>query len=446
MSTRVLIVDDEPKITSAFASLLKEDGYLTVTAGSAEEGSKVVGNMLVDVILLDIQLPGRSGLAWLEELKSEGYPAEVLMVSGQADIPMAMQAVKHGAVDFLEKPVQPEKLLSSVAAAVSLSRANRQRALHIEDLDEQSTMIGDSAAMHHLRNTLDRVAPSDSTVLITGESGTGKELVATRLFLASGRRERPFVRVNCPGIPETLFESELFGHLKGAFTGAVKDHPGKFAMADGGTILLDEIGDLPMPSQAKLLRVLETGEVETLGATERRHVDVRLICATNRDLKSMVERREFREDLYYRISVIVIDAPPLSARRDDIPLLIGHFLNRFDPTGRTTLSIDAIAYLRTLPYRGNVRQLKNLIERLCILYGGKQITTSQITAEFGPEGVHPAPEAATSLADKLAGYEKFLIERAVQDADGNIAEAARTLGVDRANLSRKVRELGLKDQ
>ncbi|MDX9857246.1 MAG: sigma-54 dependent transcriptional regulator [candidate division Zixibacteria bacterium] len=446
MPARILIVDDEPNITRSFSSLLADEGYEAVVAQSAEEALTAIGRSDVDLVLLDIQLPGKSGLECLREISATRLPVEVLMISGQADIPMALEAVRLGAVDFLEKPVSPEKLIASVKAALLVAEAARQRRAAADDLDRESPMVGESAAMKRLRNTISQVATADTTVLITGANGTGKELVATRLVLESPRRTRPFIKVNCPGIPETLFESELFGHVKGSFTGAVKDHAGKFVLADGGTIFFDEIGDLPRACQAKLLRVLETGEIETLGSERHRRVDVRVVCATNRDLRRMVADGAFREDLYYRISVFLVDVPTLSARHDDIPMLAGAFLHRFDPTGSTRLSGDALAWLTVQPFPGNVRQLKNLIERICILHSGQTVGIEQLRAQSTPAGVasSPAKEPILSLADQLARFERSVIEDALSQAGGNISEAARILGVDRANLSRKIKDLGLK--
>lgn len=446
MPARILIVDDEPNITLSFSSLLKDEGWACTTAGSAEEALALFERGMYDLVLLDLQLPGKSGLECLREIKASAEPSEVLVISGQADIPMALDAVRLGAVDFLEKPVAPEKLIASVRAALLVADSNRQRSLAADDLDAQSPMIGESSAMKKLRKMISQVAGSDATVLVTGPNGTGKELVATRLLLESNRRTKPFIKINCPGIPETLFESELFGHKRGAFTGAVKDHPGKFVLADGGTLFLDEIGDLPMSCQAKLLRVLETGEIETLGAEEHRTVDVRVICATNRNLRELVSKGSFREDLFYRISVFLIEVPPLSARRDDIPLLAGTFLRRFDPGGATKLAGDALAWMSTQPFPGNVRQLKNLIERVCILYPGQTVGLSQLQAEpaMAESGGTAEAKESVSLSDRVTRFERTVIAEALSAADGNISEAARSLGVDRANLSRKIKELGLK--
>jgi len=442
---KILIVDDEPNITSSFSALLKDHNYRTETAASAEDALRHVERSDFSLILLDLNLPGESGIDFLRQLRSQPGSPHVLVISGQSDIPTALQAVKLGAIDYLEKPVAAEKLISAVRSAMMLVDAERHRNLMVADLDDRTRISGRSKAVRKLLDVIDQIAPTDSTVLVTGENGTGKELVATRIFLQSDRRDKPFIKVNCPGIPETLFESELFGHSRGAFTGAVKDYPGKFKLADGGTIFLDEIGDLPVGCQAKLLRVLETGEVETLGAVSRQNVNVRVICATNRDLPRLVNEGKFREDLYYRISVLVVPVPPLRERREDIPALAGEFLRRFDPGRATNLSPEAISTLSTLDYPGNVRQLKNVIERLTILSAGRTIESDDVLAQshqVAPGGI--SLEVSTTLPEKLRLFEKQLIERALDENGGNISAAARALKVDRANLSKKIKELGLK--
>ena len=442
---KILIVDDEPNITLSFSSLLTDEGYGSVTAGSAEEALRKIDQSDISLMLLDLNLPGQSGIDLLAELRDNSAAPLVLVISGQSDIPTAIEAVRLGAIDYLEKPVAPEKLISSVRSALMLAEARRQRNLMVSDLDDQSRIHGNSRAVKVMLQDIERAAPTDATVLVIGENGTGKELVATRLFLQSDRRDKPFVKVNCPGIPQTLFESELFGHRKGAFTGAVKDYPGKFVLADGGTIFLDEIGDLPSDCQAKLLRVLETGEVETLGATEKCQVDVRVVCATNRNLAKLVSEGSFREDLYYRISVLVIDVPPLRKRPEDIPILTGEFLKRFDPSQRTQLSPEALAVLATLEYPGNVRQLKNIIERLTILARHDRIEPQDIMTHAPPTiRSDGSKDSDISLAEKMRRFEAQLIKKALDDCSNNISAAAKKLGVDRANLSKKIKELGLK--
>ncbi|UCG62799.1 MAG: sigma-54-dependent Fis family transcriptional regulator [Candidatus Zixiibacteriota bacterium] len=446
MSNRILIVDDEPNIVLSFSSLLQDSGYPTDSAGSFDEAVRKLRAGEISLVLLDLNLPDRSGIEFLKLLKEEPSPPLVLVISGQSEISTALEAVKSGALDYLEKPVPPEKLLASVRTALMLRDANRQRSLLVDDLDTQSRLVGSSRAMKTLLRSIEKVAPSDATVLITGANGTGKELVATRIYLQSNRRDKPFIKVNCPGIPETLFESELFGHKRGAFTGAVKDYPGKFILADSGTIFLDEIGDLPIECQAKLLRVLETGEVETLGAVDRTHVNVRVICASNRELLGLVDEGKFREDLYYRVSVLVVNVPPLRHRPDDIPLLVGEFLRRFDPAGVTRLAPEAMEVLTAYDYPGNVRQLKNIVERLTILHPETTIGSSEVAIQLA-QGAPSVPEAGSkALSERLRQYEKEIIRQVLVEHAGNIAAAARSLKMDRGNLSRKIRELGLKDE
>lgn len=447
MPARILIVDDEQSILTSFGSLLADEGLETKAAASAEAAERLCASVAFDLILLDLQMPGRSGMDFLKTLKEDPDSPVVLVVSGHADIPAALKAVRLGAVDFLEKPVPPEKLISSVRAALALAAADKQRRLLVDEIDQQCQIVGQSTAVRKLLNIITQVAPTDTSVLITGENGTGKELVATRIYLQSKRRKAPFLKVNCPGIPETLFESELFGHVRGAFTGAVKDHPGKFALADGGTIFLDEIGDLPLSSQAKLLRVLETGEIETLGTSQPRQVDVRVICATNQDLHERITQGKFRQDLFYRISVFTIEVPPLSARLEDVPVLVGEFLRHFDPGGRTRFTPAAMAALAARQFPGNVRQLKNLVERLTILCSGRTVDTDDIAIHFGEPAQPTLTEAKTevlSLSDEVNRFEKGVIAQTLAECKGNITEASRRLKIDRANLSRKVKEYNLK--
>ncbi len=445
MLHKILIVDDEPNIARSFSSLLADHGLKSDTVGTAEDAATFCQTSDPALILLDLNLPGQSGIDFLKRLSGTAHSPVVLVISGQGEINTALEAIKLGACDYLEKPVPPEKLIASVQAALRLAEAQRQRLVMVDQIDAGSNIVGDSPPIRELLATIAQVAPTDTTVLVEGENGTGKELIAARLYLQSKRRDKPFVKVNCPGIPETLFESELFGHKRGSFTGAVKDHPGKFMLADNGTIFLDEIGDLPASCQAKLLRVLETGEVETLGDSARKQVDVRVIAATNRNLQKLVSDGHFREDLYYRISVFSLRVPPLRERTEDIPLLVGEFLKRFDPSGKTTLSPDALAYLCTLEYPGNVRQLKNHIERLCILSREQTIQFTDAVARLdGPSSITPTDADAGSLTEKLRIFERLTISNALTACEGNIAEAARLLGVDRGNLSRKIKEYGLK--
>lgn len=445
MPGKILIVDDEPNIRQAFSSLLEDERLPSDCAATYAEAVSLLDQSDYDLVLLDLNLPDRSGIDILKHT-SQHHPAPVvLVISGQSEISTALQAVKLGAADYLEKPVPPQKLIASVRSGLMLAAANRQSSLLVDRMESESQIVGQSRPVKKMLKSISQVAPTDTTVLICGENGTGKELVAARLYLQSRRRDKPFIKVNCPGIPETLFESELFGHRKGAFTGAVRDHPGKFTLADGGTIFLDEIGDLPLPCQAKLLRVLESGEVETLGSEQKGQVDVRVICATNRDLREAIGKGEFREDLYYRISVFVLEVPPLRQRTDDVPLLIGEFLRRFDPSGQTGLTPEGIAYLTGMDYPGNIRQLKNVIERITILHRGRTIEADQLSVLAGLE-LDSGDDDTASLQRKLDRFEKHLVRRTLQECRGNVSRAARILKVDRANLSKKISGWGLKSE
>lgn len=445
MPGKILIVDDEPNIRQSFSSLLEDERLPSDSAATYREAVALIDRIDYDLVLLDLNLPDRSGIDILKHTSQQHPAPVVLVISGQSEIATALQAVRLGAVDYLEKPVPPEKLIASVRSCLMLATANRQASLLVDRMESESQIVGHSRTLKKMLKSISQVAPTDTTVLICGENGTGKELVAARLYLQSKRRDKPFVKVNCPGIPETLFESELFGHRKGAFTGAVRDYPGKFALADGGTIFLDEIGDLPLPCQAKLLRVLESGEIETLGSEDKRQVDVRVICATNRDLREAIGKGEFRKDLFYRISVFVLEVPPLRQRTDDVPLLIGEFLRRFDPSGQTSLTPEGIAYMTGLDYPGNIRQLKNVIERGTILYRGCTIDIDQLSGLAGLE-LEPADNDTVSLQEKLDRFEKHLVRKTLQECRGNVSQAARILKVDRANLSKKVSGWGLKSE
>ena len=443
MSSRILIVDDEPNIVASFDSLLSNEGYQTCGVFSPDEAEQLLNKRHFEIILLDLNFPGRSGLDLLQKIVAKpGHPM-VLVISGQAEIKTAIDALRVGASDYLEKPVDPVRLISTVRNLVGLYQAKRRQLMITDQIEEKSQLVGNSTPMRELEDMILMIGPTDSTVLITGENGTGKELVATRLFLSSNRRDKPFVKVNCPGIPASLFESELFGYRKGAFTGADKDYPGKFRLADSGTIFLDEIGDLPRECQAKLLRVLETGEIETLGSGMEETVDARIVCATNRDLASRVKQGDFREDLFYRISVITIQVPPLRERPEDIPLLVGEFLRQFDPSGETSLAAEALALISGYEFPGNVRQLRNLIERLTIFYGGTRIGAAQIEST-GTLHKSVDTEDHHTLAESLHSFEKNLIAAALSECGDNITKAAEMLGIDRANLSRKVKEHNLK--
>jgi two-component system nitrogen regulation response regulator NtrX len=446
--TRILIVDDEGNIRRMLASLLEAEGYTTVEAGDGEEGLEKMAEAEPDAVLLDLALPGASGLEVLKRI-ADGWPEiPVVMMSGRATLSDAVEATRLGAFQFLEKPLTPEAVLVTLKSALELARQrDLNRALR-QELEPGRELVGRSQAIEDVQALVRRVAPTDSRVLIMGESGTGKELVAVAIHALSPRRDGPFVRINCAAIPRELIESELFGHEKGAFTGATRQRRGKFELADGGTLFLDEIGDLSPEAQAKLLRAIEAGEIERVGGSELIPVDVRIVAATNHDLEAEVEEGRFREDLFFRLHVMPIRIAPLRERKEDIPLLVAHFLERYRTRHglrAPNFTESAMAALVAYEWPGNVRELGNVIERLMILFPDREIGADEIAGVL-PRG-RAAPGAAfpepTSLSDMLEGYERRLIRDALDAAGGNVAEAARRLKTDRPNLYRRMKRLGI---
>ena len=443
---QVLLVDDEANIRRMLAALLRDEGFTVAEAPNGNTALLQFEQVDPDVVLLDLLMPpGPDGLETLARLRERGLATPVIMMSGKAQLTDAVRAVKLGAFQFLEKPLAPEAVLVTVRAALELTRTRAEnRALHAQ-LARRETLIGDSPAMRQVRALVDRVAPAEARVLITGESGTGKELVAAAVHHASRRAGRPFVTVNCAAIPRDLVESEMFGHERGAFTGATERRMGRFELADGGTLFLDEIGDLSAEAQAKLLRTLETGELQRIGAEGTVRVDVRIVSATNRRLEDEVAAGHFREDLFFRLNVFPIHLPPLRERLEDLPALVAHLAERTRPRHAARFTPGAVEALAAYGWPGNVRELANLIERLGILSGPTvDATAVRQVLRGGPIPV-PGPPAAGGrpLSDALDDYERALIATALTQAEGNIAEAARALQTDRANLYRRMRRLGL---
>jgi two-component system nitrogen regulation response regulator NtrX len=409
-------------------------------------------------VLLDLMMPGElDGLATLARLREATPDVPVIMMSGRAGLSDAVKATKLGAFNFLEKPLSPEGVLLALASALELRRVRREARSLREDLGLAGEMIGDSPAMARVRELIARVAPTDARVLVTGESGTGKELVASAIHFGSARRDRPFVRVNCAAIPRDLVESEMFGHEKGAFTGATERRIGRFELAHTGTLFLDEVGDLGAEAQAKLLRAIEAREIERVGGSKPIRVDVRIVSATNRDLTRAVAEGSFREDLLFRLNVIPIEVPPLRERPDDLPALVAHFsaLHRAR-TGRRApqWTVGALALLARYRWPGNVRELANIVERLAILHAGGDVDEADVRAVLPVDGAvpigtrraDPLPDPTSldsSLTDTLDEHERTLIVRALSAAGGNVAEASRKLKTDRANLYRRMRRLGI---
>ena len=449
MRASVLIVDDEAGVRSALSGVLRDEGYAVEAVDSGEACLERVNRGSYDVIVLDIWLPGIDGLATLEKLRDRRIDSPVVMISGHGNIESAVRAVKLGAYDFVEKPLSLEKTVLVIGNAV------RQRLLEAENralrasVDKRLTMVGESYAMGQLREQIAMAAPTNGRVLIFGENGTGKELVARSIHAMSRRRNAPFIEVNCAAIPEELIESELFGHMKGAFTGAVADRRGKFELADGGTLFLDEIGDMTLKTQAKVLRALQEQVVEPVGGANSIKVDVRVLAATNKDLPTEIRAARFREDLYFRLNVIPVFVPPLRERESDIPMLAQHFVSELSREyGRRPkkFDADAMAVLRGYAWPGNVRELRNVIERLMIMVPGETITASDLAFLPGARDV-AGGEAAVSetipLHEARDRFERDYIVRALAAQQGNISRTADVLGVERSNLYRKMKGFGI---
>lgn len=443
IAASVLIVDDEPGIREQLAAILRDEGCTVTAAADGEEALERAGREPFDLVLLDVWLPGIDGLAVLARLRAVGHRAPVVMISGHASEKLASRAMSDGAVDFLDKPLALERVLVTVRNALRQDRLARRLAL-VEGADEP-TLGGDSAAVGVLRDQLARVAPTDARVLLTGANGSGKEVAARILHRSSRRADGPFVPVNCAAIPAELIESELFGHVRGAFTGAVEARRGTFELADGGTLFLDEIGDMSPAAQAKLLRVLETGRFLRVGGEREVAVDVRVIAATNKDLSGEIEAGRFRQDLFFRIAVVTVRVPSLGERRDDILPLAREFartlarrhgwsLKEFHPAAEEAL--------RSYSWPGNVRELRNVVERALIMAPGEFIGIEHL-------GLRPVASGAVivdglTLREARTHFERDFISRAVAAHGGNLSRAARALGVERSYLYRKLEALGLR--
>ena len=444
---RVLVVDDEEGVRNSLRNILKDESYAVDVAESGERCLQMVRSVPYHAVLLDVWLPGRDGLSVLEDVLAQPYPPRVIMISGHADVPLAHKAGRLGAFDFIEKPLSLEKVALTLRNAVA-DKKKDERILQLrEQLQESVTLIGDSRPICDLRQQIEITAPTHGRVLIFGENGTGKELVARAIHALSERRGEPFVEMNCAAIPEELIESELFGHVKGAFTGASEGKPGRFVLADGGTLFLDEIGDMSLRTQAKVLRVLQEQAFEPVGGSTLR-VDVRVIAATNKDLKAEIAAGRFREDLYFRLNVVPLRVPPLRERVEDIPPLARHFVGQFSRAyGRVkSLAPDAVAALQEYRWPGNVRELKNVIERLVILTQADAIGLADVRRMMGQDS-RPAPDlfrGAPSLREGRENFERQFIMSRLQEAGGNVVRAAELLGLERSNLYRKMRALGIR--
>ena len=439
----VLVVDDEPAIRESLRMILEYEGYRVEEASSGREALTRAGDRPLNAMFLDVKMPEMDGLEVLRALRERGVELPVVVISGHGDIATAVEATRRGAFDFLEKPLERDRVLLAVRNAVEHDRLQREnRRLR----PEPEELIGESAAMRELRRTIERAAPTTATVLITGESGTGKELVARALHRGSQRNGHPLIQVNCAAIPEELIESELFGHEKGSFTGAVRKQIGKFVAADDGTVFLDEIGDMSARTQAKVLRVLQDGEVEPVGASSTVHVDVRVVAATHRDLPKEIEAGRFREDLYYRLNVIPVQTPPLRERLEDLPLLVEHFVDRFAREHgypRRRFAPEALGYLAGLPWRGNVRELKNLVERLLILATGETVGAKDVAGVSGG-GAQPEIETALlghrTLREFREASERLFLLQKLREQNWNVTKTAQQIETPRSNLYKKMEQ------
>lgn len=466
MSRKVLIVDDEAAIRQSLEGALMDEGFRVKLAETGEKALEQIRREIPDVVMLDIWMPGRDGLQILSEIKALWPDLPVVMMSGHGTIETAVKSTKLGAYDFIEKPIELDRTLVVLRNAMSAGEMQIENQALRKQLSERRTLIGESQPINQIRDLVRRVAPTSSSVLITGENGTGKEVVAKMVHALSPRFKKPFIEVNCAAIPEELIESELFGHERGAFTGAVSMRKGRFDLADGGTIFLDEIGDMSLKTQAKVLRILQEQRFERVGGADTHSVDVRVIAATNKDLKGEIQEGNFREDLFYRLNVIPIQIPPLRDRGKDLLMLADYFLDEFSLTHqkpRRKFSDDAYKILQSYNWPGNVRELRNFIERIVILqlptdensrelssiqaaelYSHLQIsgdtnldsssTNSAATDDSGP---------ARNLKDARSEFEREFIIKALKENNWNVSKTASILGIERSYLHRRMKAFGI---
>ncbi|MFO7261582.1 MAG: sigma-54 dependent transcriptional regulator [bacterium] len=452
----ILVVDDEANIRRMLARLLEAEGHRVREAADGAGAFEAVAAAEPEVVLLDLALPGADGIAVLETLRERHPDLPIVMMSGRATLSDAVRATKLGAFHFLEKPLSPEAVLLALQGAIELRRARELSRTLAAELGTGDRLVGSSPAMQRVRELIQRAAPTDARVLITGESGTGKELAAAALHALSPRAAGPFIRVNSAAIPRDLIESEMFGHEKGAFTGATERRRGRFELAHGGTLFLDEVAELRPEAQAKLLRVIESGEIERVGGQEPIPVDVRIIAATNRDLREEMAAGRFRDDLFFRLNVVPIHMPPLRERPEDIPELAAHFMARLRVRHGLTPPVllpEALELMQGYAWPGNVRELANICERLAILFPGGAVGARELeqvlpeaaasrnvraAAWDGPDASEPM-----DLSSRIDAFERRLILEALEAANGSVAEAARRLRTDRPNLYRRMKRLGI---
>ena len=443
----ILVVDDDPTIRASLGMLLRRGGYEPVVADGPAAAMEIVRSREPELVLLDMNFSrfttGEEGLTLLRQIKIFAPKVPVILMTAWGSIALAVEGMRAGAFDFITKPWDNRRLLDRVAVALDMVKETPVNQPAANPTFDRSFIIGNSQGLRAVLATVARVAPTNAPVLITGESGTGKELIAEAIHRNSRRHAGPFVKVNLGGLSQSLFESEMFGHKKGAFTDAIADRVGRFEAADGGTIFLDEIGELDMACQVKLLRVLQEQRFEPLGSSKTRQVDVRIVCATNADLPAMVAARTFREDLFYRINLVNVELPPLRMRKDDVPLLAEKFLTdaaRANSLDVPALGADAVAFLKSLPYPGNIRELKNLVERTLLICGGATLSE----ADFRRSGANVAAGDVAPAAGTLDEVERERIVASMERHGGNVSRVAAELGLSRGALYRRLEKFNLK--
>jgi two-component system nitrogen regulation response regulator NtrX len=449
MSQQILIVDDEERIRQSLNGVLRDEGYEVREAKEGAQALKMVETDPPDIILLDIWMPGMDGIETLSRIKEISPQMPVVMISGHANIELAIKAAKLGAYDFIEKPLSLEKVLLTVNNALTMSKLEQENLALRQEVQRKHEIVGTSGEIQQLKEQIKIVAPTNGWVLITGENGTGKELVARGIHQLSLRAAKPFVEVNCAAIPEELIESELFGHEKGSFTGALTKRRGKFDLANEGTIFLDEIADMSLKTQAKILRILQEQKFERVGGSEMIFIDVRVIAATNRDLQEEIQKGKFREDLFYRLNVIPLVVPPLRERKNDIPLLVNHFIQEFCTENHKEpkkVSPESMELLTVYSWPGNVRELKNLVERMVIMTRGAVIEPKDVPEPIRTQPKSP-PEvpffAYNLLKDARREFEKSFIMKKLLENEENISKTAEMIGIERSNLHRKIKSYGI---
>jgi two-component system nitrogen regulation response regulator NtrX len=445
-----LIVDDEESILQSLRGILTDEGFEVMSAGSGLAALEKIDELIPDIVLLDIWMPGMDGIETLIKIKESHSELQVVMMSGHGTIEMAVKATKLGAYDFIEKPLSIEKLLLVINNALGYSRLEEEITLLREQAKDKSELTGDSDPIRQLKEQIRIVAPTNAWVLISGENGTGKELVARAIHRLSKRSLKPMVEVNCAAIPEELIESELFGHEKGAFTGATTMKKGKFDQAHEGTLFLDEIGDMSLKAQSKTLRILQEQKFERVGGSRTIRVDVRVIAATNKDLEAEIEKGRFRDDLYFRLNVIPIRVPPLRERVEDIPALVREFTKEAALNTNMApkeFSEEALGILKKYPWPGNIRELRNLVERLAIMTPAKEVRSEDIPAPFnkeaGAETALTSTLKAGTLKEAKENFEKAFLASKLQEFKWNVSQTADAIGLERSNLHKKIKAYGL---